>query len=276
MGKSNHSKKGNIKFSTISDLNDLQIVYGEDVTNAFPLHIHKRICIGTIRKGRGILFHKGEEHILEKGSVYFINSQEVHLIRALDENGFNHLVFSFREDVFESMFKRKINFKYSSVLDQEVSNELIKLYKVIEELDALLKKEYDLVMVLSKIISLYGENMKELDRDKGKIHIDMKKICRYIEENYIENFTLGELANISKISKFHFSRMFKKEIGISPYNYQIQIRIKNAQKLLLKRKNIASVAYESGFVDQSHFTKFFKKIVGITPAQYVKMNKIIK
>ena len=78
------------------------------------------------------------------------------------------------------------------------------------------------------------------------------------------------------ISSFHMIRKFKNETGLTPHQFQIQCRIRKAQKMLLSKKTIAEVALDTGFYDQSHFVKCFKKIVGMTPSSYKKVARISK
>jgi AraC-like DNA-binding protein len=63
--------------------------------------------------------------------------------------------------------------------------------------------------------------------------------------------------------------LFKRFTGLSPHSYLVQIKIQNAQRLLQKEKDIASVAYDTGFTDQAHFTRWFKKIMGVTPGRFM-------
>lgn len=84
-----------------------------------------------------------------------------------------------------------------------------------------------------------------------------------------EPLNIDGLANMSHMSKYHFIRMFRKRVGLTPHHYQIQNRIRKSQKLLRQGMPIADVAAEMGFFDQSHFIKFFHRIVGITPKEYV-------
>lgn len=92
--------------------------------------------------------------------------------------------------------------------------------------------------------------------------------------NFLENYT-ENLVNIEKlsqkmfVSKYHFIREFKKNVGLPPYRFQMQNRIRKAQHLLAINSNFTEVALATGFYDQSHFIKSFKKIVGVTPSGYL-------
>ena len=88
----------------------------------------------------------------------------------------------------------------------------------------------------------------------------------YIEDQLHEDLTIAEIARAVHMSPFHFTRLFKKATGQSPYRYVIQARAKRAKALLKSRKfSISEVAHQTGFADQSHLTHHVKKFYGVTP-----------
>ena len=81
-------------------------------------------------------------------------------------------------------------------------------------------------------------------------------------------YLIEEMAADSQISPYHMIRKFKKAFGLTPHQFQIQCKVRKAQKLLEENKSISEVTYEAGFYDQSHFVRCFQKIVGMTPKKY--------
>ena len=77
------------------------------------------------------------------------------------------------------------------------------------------------------------------------------------------------IAEELNVSEEHFSRMFKKKIGIPPVKYINEVKIAEAKRLLLKSgtpiKEIASSLYYS---DQFYFSQQFRRIVGCSPSEY--------
>ena len=78
------------------------------------------------------------------------------------------------------------------------------------------------------------------------------------------------------ISKYHFIRSFKAEVGLTPHQFQLQNRIRKAQRLMHNAETIAEVALSTGFCDQSHFIKQFEKQVGLPPLTYKLSSRTIK
>ncbi len=84
--------------------------------------------------------------------------------------------------------------------------------------------------------------------------------------------SLDEIAAAAGLSPFHFSRQFKAATGHPPHEYLVRLRVDRAQELLRQHGrswNMAAVAREVGFSDQSHLARHFKRVVGITPREFV-------
>ncbi|MBW4671353.1 MAG: AraC family transcriptional regulator [Cyanomargarita calcarea GSE-NOS-MK-12-04C] len=98
----------------------------------------------------------------------------------------------------------------------------------------------------------------------------LHKVTEYINEHLHQDVKLIDLAAIAQISPYHFLRLFKQSMAVTPHQYILQCRIEKAKCLLQHSQlSIAEVAVRVGFCDQSHLTKCFKRIVGITPKQFL-------
>ncbi len=97
---------------------------------------------------------------------------------------------------------------------------------------------------------------------------NLKELQDTIMEKPENIYLIEEMAEDSQISPFHMIRKFKKAFGLTPHQFQMQCKVRKAQKLLEMNESIPDVAYEAGFCDQSHMDRCFQKIVGMTPSQY--------
>jgi AraC family transcriptional regulator len=98
----------------------------------------------------------------------------------------------------------------------------------------------------------------------------LRQTIEYIEANLTGDLRLEEMAANAQMAPYTFARLFRKTTGLTPHQYLLWARIKQAQRLLRENKfTIADVSLRLGFSDQSHFTRVFHKITGVTPRKFV-------
>ena len=98
----------------------------------------------------------------------------------------------------------------------------------------------------------------------------MGRVVSFIDENLDTPLTLNRLAKEAELSKYHFSRVFRQEVGLPPWSFVRRARVDRARGLLERGTTPAAAAVEAGFCDQSHLTRAMKDIVGKTPKQVQK------
>ena len=121
--------------------------------------------------------------------------------------------------------------------------------------------------VLPSMVSICAAVDKRSDEAANEISCT-KRLKQLILEAPERTFLIDEMAKIISMSSYHMIRKFKEACGLTPHQFQIQCRIRKAQKLLEEEKRVIEAAYATGFCDQSHFDRCFYKIVGLTPSEY--------
>ena len=98
--------------------------------------------------------------------------------------------------------------------------------------------------------------------------------ARYICEHYGDELTLEGLAKRFAMSPGHFSKKFKSTTGFGLSKYITQVRLLNAEKLLLHTKlSVTEISLRCGFSDSNYFAAVFKANKGIPPYRYAKMHR---
>src|SRR5262249_21127883 len=96
-----------------------------------------------------------------------------------------------------------------------------------------------------------------------------KKLAQHIEEHLAEDVSLLSLAELVRLSPYHFSRAFKHSFNMPPHRYLTSRRIERAKSLLTARKlTVTEIALDVGFSETSSFTSAFRKVTGETPTDY--------
>ena len=98
------------------------------------------------------------------------------------------------------------------------------------------------------------------------------QVCRiltHIEANLGAPTTTAELAGLVRLSRFHFSRAFRRTFNDSPHAYLMRRRVERAQGLMLTTTtSIAQIAVSCGLADQAHFTRLFRRFAGESPSAW--------
>ncbi len=123
--------------------------------------------------------------------------------------------------------------------------------------------------IFNKLIHSVIEGEKSTRRKTYSDDIDA--VIDFIESNYHDPITVDDMIKQIHISKYHFIRLFRRVIGITPYSYLTNYRI-NISKQMLRSSDssISEIAESCGFSDTSNFIAHFKRHTGVRPAQYRK------
>jgi len=96
-------------------------------------------------------------------------------------------------------------------------------------------------------------------------------VKKYIEEHYMKEIQLGDLALVAHVSSSYLSVRFKKEVGCSFTEYLVRFRMNKAKEFMEREQMTCKEAAEqSGYVDYVQFSKMFKKYIGMTPSYFLK------
>jgi len=103
----------------------------------------------------------------------------------------------------------------------------------------------------------------------------IESACKFIKKNYTRDITLEDTAKQCRLSSFYFSKLFKREKGITFIEYLTLQRIKKAKKMLEENNySIKEISGKIGYSDPNYFTKVFKKMESKSPSTY-RNNKLL-
>jgi AraC family transcriptional regulator len=94
-------------------------------------------------------------------------------------------------------------------------------------------------------------------------------VLRQLESRAVEPLTLGEMARIAGLSRYHFLRTFKAVTGITPHQWLLRARLRDAaRRLATSRDPVTEIALDVGFEDLSNFIRSFRSEFGVSPSRY--------
>jgi AraC-like DNA-binding protein len=97
----------------------------------------------------------------------------------------------------------------------------------------------------------------------------VKQAIAYLHRNYARPVSRREVAESVGVSEDYLSRVFSRELNISPWDYLNRYRILQSRHLLSNTtETIGSIARQVGFKDQAYFSRVFHKVTGVSPQGY--------
>ena len=105
--------------------------------------------------------------------------------------------------------------------------------------------------------------------DRARKKQNLLPVRNYLEAHYTEKIVLDELADRFFISKFHLSRVFKEQFGVSIHTYVRNLRITKAKQMLrFTDKKLEDIGYRCGLGAPHYFSRIFRQVEGITPSEF--------
>ena len=108
--------------------------------------------------------------------------------------------------------------------------------------------------------------------ETGKKENDyIEKALHCINAEYMTDISVAQLAERLNLDRCYFSTLFSKQVGVSPSQYLMNLRLDRARELMLRHDQSPSVAAASvGYTDIYNFSKMFKKKYGTSPRRYIR------
>ncbi|MEP6742322.1 MAG: AraC family transcriptional regulator [bacterium] len=255
-------------------LDNLELLHASRVTHDYPRHMHEEYSIAAILQGTEFTTCRGTTHKARAGDLLLINAEEVHANKSI---GSEYRLIKVRPKTLERVAQQLGASNFSSpffaklvVSDPYLYRRLLRLHLKLEQNTSALEQESEFVSTMSLLLTRQNKNCRasqtavKVGREDSQVNL----VRDYLKSHYAENVSLSQLTSLTNLSPFYLLRVFHNRAGLPPHEYQTQVRIAHARKLIRNGTSLSQAALETGFFDQSHLTRNFKRIVGVTPRQY--------
>lgn len=256
------------------------MVQGFQVKNRFPRHVHAALCIGIVERGSRFICQGKKTTVIPEQTLFVINPGEPHTCAPGGPEGHSYRVLCLEPELMRTLasqlsgkFPPAPYFPNPAISDDLLKLKIRQLLALLEAPRSKLEQEEKLFNFLADLIIRHARpspRPPELHPQPPAV----ARACEYIRANLGANLSLKDLAQEAGLSSSHFHRVFLKTMGISPHDYLVRLRVEKAMELLGKGGDMAEVALDTGFVDQSHFSRCFKRIIGTPPGRYLSLQTV--
>lgn len=270
----------NTKLWLIPALDNLELFQAKAIHYNYARHSHPGYSIGVIEAGVGGNYYQGATYLAPPRSVVFMNPEEAHTGYSAQDLPLTYRMLYpsigyIQQIANEAQFNGFPYFKDAVVENEDLARSVFSLHLVLEHSPDRLEQQSLLVEVLSTILLNYA-NITVPSVRRNQEHSAVHLIKEYLHDNFSSNVSLAQLVKITSLNRSYLIRVFRQAVGMPPYTYLNQIRVRKAKQFLQQGMSVADAAIAVGMSDQSHLTRHFKRILGVTPGHYRKMSTSFK
>lgn len=266
-----------------------RMLVNRNINFVYPPHWHNAIELIYVLENSFVVLVNSKRYELKEKDIMYIPSGDVHEFCSETPTGkrlfinfeFSNLsYFADVEDIFMQLRDVRLITPNDGEIHQSIAMELQKILDAQQTCGAARELYYtsriiDILVLLSQS-SPSLVHMGNL-RDKGEKRVGLEKIEKslaYIENKYMENIHLGDIARAAGFSEYYFSRLFKEITEKSFHQYLNKYRIKKAEELLSdKNYTVSEAAYAVGFSSIATFDRIFHQVKGCSPKEFRKLHR---
>ncbi|HMA14640.1 MAG: AraC family transcriptional regulator [Bacteroidota bacterium] len=241
--------------------------------HAYAPHVHDTFALGVILAGAEAFHYRGARHIAPAGSLVAVNPDELHDGEPSDDGYAYRMLYpsvALVQSIADELGDRPAGFPAFSqpvMQDAEAAARLSEAHALMEGGADRLAVDQAFAAALGLLVRRHSRSDAR-GRRLGREAAPIRRARQVVDDFFMQDLTLEELAAAAGLSRFYFLRSFRREVGVTPHAYLTGRRIAAAKAMLDGNQPLSEVALACGFYDQSHFTRAFKGATGVTPGQY--------
>jgi AraC family L-rhamnose operon regulatory protein RhaS len=260
---------------------------GHEGDTSFHKHVDFSELV-IVLNGNATHIVNNEESFIKKGNVFVINGGTPHAYKSPYEFKICNIMYkpemlkSAGSDLrtlngFQALFILEPFYRSINPYNSKLNMSIVSL-EYVSSLISIMIKEYDekihgyKTMLASRFMELVVYLSRQYDHQEKGIDTSLMHLANaisYIEDHYLEQMTLEEIASKSDISVRHLNRIFRSYYLTTPIAYLQRLRLERACTLLKQTNlSITAISYQCGFNDSNYLTRQFKKTYGMSPKSF--------
>jgi len=224
--------------------------YGPAVRGHWLLHY--------VKSGCGMFYREGKAYSVQPGEIFVIPPNVETVYAADRENPWRYIWIGFT-------CEGELPVKLEPIIRCPAAGRIFEKMKQCEQYES------GKCAFLSGMLWQFVSAMLETEKipEKGSDYV--QKAINYMDTEYMRSITVEEIARRLNLNRSYFSALFRQQVGVSPREYMMDVRLKKAAEIMIEYGGTPTVAAVSaGYTDIYQFSKIFKKKYGMSPRAYIK------
>lgn len=224
-----------------------------------------------ITRGEGIFESVHIRKTIKAGTILLLFPNVWHRYKPLRKTGWDEYWVGFNGYYPQQLMENRCFSPDKPVLNVGYDEDLLKLFlRIYETIQEGRVESQPIIssLTIQILAHAYAVRNHKVAADK-EIEKSIQKARFFILNHVTSPLNPQQLARDLRLGYSWFRRMFKHYIGLSPIQYQMQLRIQRACRMLsYSGRSNKEIAFDLGFESSSYFTKIFKKKTGLTPQAF--------
>jgi AraC-like DNA-binding protein len=255
--------------------------------HVYHRHSHESYSFGVTEDGAQAFGCRNAQHVSATGMIMTFNPDDPHDGHAVTEDGFTYRMIHVGPDLLAAVMSDVAGRRAGLPLfpvpvadDRLLADRLRRLHRAVSGQAGPLEAYERLAGVVCALgrhaaaraprrVRLDGLDGAGAGRPAGTGRSGPAgRVRELLHAGYADLVTADDLAAAAGCSRFAAYRAFRSAFGLSPSDYQRQLRLRAARALMAAGTPAADAAAAVGFADQAHLTRWFRRYYGITPGEF--------
>jgi AraC-like DNA-binding protein len=252
----------------------VEAMHAHFTSHVYHRHSHESYSFGVTETGAQAFTCRHGRHVSASGMVMAFNPDDPHDGHAAVDGGFTYRMVHIWPEFLASLTGGPLPlFRSPVIADPAVAASVRRLHRALTGQASELER-YERLAGATRALVRHASGHEPARRGAGRLVA--ARVRELIRASVADTGTVGaggeltadDLAAAAGCSRYAAYRAFRQAYGLSPSDYQRQLRMQTARRLLSAGVTPAQVAADAGFADQAHLTRWFRRYYGVTPGAY--------
>lgn len=234
---------------------------------------HEWFAFGVVWQGRRRFFCRGRSHRTSPRTLLAWEPGDHHHTFGRCEVAMTQRVLLLEERVFRGAAEEcggapgPLHLRDNSFGDPDAFRAMTALARALERGSGRLESESLFLRFVAFVLERLTERGRRAEPYTPE-RAAVRRVRDHLHDSVERNVTLDELSALTGLGRYRLLRAFRREVGVPPHQYQIDLRVSRARRLMEQGCGAAEAAARAGFSDQSHFIRHFKRFAGLSPGRW--------